>query len=150
MAAIEGKDGAFLPKIKISENSEKITNPGDKEILRIYDKDTGKIRADLITLAGERFDCDQDMTLFDPIEPWKKTRLAGGSYKMRSLLVPIFQKGECVYESPSVMEIRRICLQEKETIWDETKRFVNPAKIHVDLSDQLYALREKLLHEPRN
>ena len=145
MAAIEDENGTFVPKIKISENSEKITNPGSKEIYRIYDKDTGKIRADLICVEGETFDTEKDMVIFDPIEPWKKTKLAGASYTMRKLLVPIFRNGECVYESPSVMEIREICCREKETIWDETKRFVNPAEIHVDLSDKLYKQKEELL-----
>ncbi|MBQ7507635.1 MAG: nicotinate phosphoribosyltransferase [Lachnospiraceae bacterium] len=145
MAAIEDENGSFIPKIKISENAEKITNPGDKTIFRIYDKDTGKIRADLIALNGESFDCEKDMTIFDPYETWKKTKLAGGSYTMRELLLPIFKDGKRCYESPSVMEIREACIKEKETIWDETKRFVNPAKIHVDLSDKLYALREELL-----
>lgn len=145
MAAIEDENGNFVPKIKISENSEKITNPGSKEIYRIYDKDTGKIRADLICVEGETFDSEKDMVIFDPIEPWKKTKLAGASYTMRKLLVPIFRNGECIYESPSVMEIREICSREKETIWDETKRFVNPAEIHVDLSDNLYKQKEELL-----
>lgn len=147
MAAIRADDGTFIPKIKISENTEKITYPGNKIIYRIYDNDTGKIRADLICLDGETFDCAEDLTIFDPNEPWKKTRLAGGSYTMRSLLVPVFLNGKCVYESPSVMEIRDICTREKDTIWDETKRFVNPAKIHVDLSDNLYALREEMLRK---
>ena len=147
MAAIEDENGHFIPKIKISENSEKITNPGSKTIFRIYDNDTGKIRADLICLDDETFDVSRDMTLFDPLESWKKTKLAGGSYSMRELLVPVFKNGECVYESPSVMEIREICTKEKETIWDETKRFVNPAEIHVDLSSKLYALKEELLQK---
>ncbi len=147
MAAIEDENGNFIPKIKISENSEKITNPGSKTIFRIYDNDTGKIRADLICLDDETFDTSQDMTLFDPLEPWKKTKLAGGSYSMRELLVPIFKNGNCVYESPSVMEIRDICTKEKDTIWDETKRFVNPSRIHVDLSNKLYALKEELLQK---
>lgn len=145
MAAIEDENGDFVPKIKISENSEKITNPGNKTIFRIYDKDTGKIRADLICLVGEAFDTSADMTIFDPIEPWKKTKLAGASYTMRELLVPVFKNGKCIYQSPSVMEIREICTKEKDTIWDETKRFVNPAEIHVDLSDKLYGLKEDLL-----
>ena len=94
---------------------------------------------------GETFDAEDDLILFDPNEPWKKTRLAGGSYSMRELLAPIFQNGKCVYDSPSVMEIQAICNQEKETIWDETKRFVNPAKIYVDLSDKLYQMKRDLL-----
>lgn len=147
LAAIKAPDGSFLPKIKLSENTEKVTNPGNKTIYRIYDNDTGKIRADYICLAGETFDTEEDLILFDPNEPWKKTRLAGGSYHMRELLVPIFQNGECVYTSPSVMEIQAVCAKEKETIWDETKRFVNPAKIYVDLSDKLYEMKRRLLNE---
>ena len=136
LAAVKGEDGSFLPKIKLSENTEKVTNPGNKTIFRIYDNDTGKIRADYICLVGETFDAEDDLILFDPNEPWKKTRLAGGSYSMRELLAPIFQNG---------MEIQAICNQEKETIWDETKRFVNPAKIYVDLSDKLYQMKRDLL-----
>lgn len=144
LAAIRQEDGIFLPKIKLSENTEKVTNPGNKIIYRIYDNDTGKIRADYICLEGESFDTEEDLILFDPNEPWKKTKLAGGSYTMRKLLVPVFQGGNCVYTSPSVMEIQAICNKEKDTIWNETKRFVNPAKIYVDLSDKLYAMKREL------
>ncbi len=147
LAAVKAPDGSFLPKIKLSENTEKVTNPGNKTIYRIYDNDTGKIRADYICLAGEAFDTEEDLILFDPNEPWKKTRLAGGSYRMHELLVPIFQNGKCVYTSPGVMEIQAFCTREKETIWDETKRFVNPAKIYVDLSDRLYEMKRQLLNE---
>ncbi len=147
LAAIQKEDGTFLPKIKLSENTEKVTNPGNKTIYRIYDNDTGKIRADYICLAGETFDTNEDLILFDSNEPWKKTKLAGGSYTMRELLVPIFKGGKCVYSSPSVMEIQAVCNREKETIWNETKRFVNPAKIYVDLSDKLYAMKKELLND---
>lgn len=145
LAAIQQEDGTFLPKIKLSENTEKVTNPGNKIVYRIYDNDTGKIRADYICLEGESFDTEEDLILFDPNEPWKKTKLAGGSYTMRKLLVPVFQGGNCVYTSPSVMEIQAVCNKEMDTIWNETKRFVNPAKIYVDLSDKLYAMKRELL-----
>ena len=125
LAAIE-KDGKFLPKIKISENTEKITNPGNKTIYRVYDKETGKLRADLICFADETYDTSEELLLFDPNETWKKTRLPGGSYTMREMLQPIFIHGECVYTSPSVMEIAAYCKQEKETLWDETKRLLYP------------------------
>ncbi len=147
LAAIQKEDGTFLPKIKLSENTEKITNPGNKTVYRIYDNDTGKIRADYICLAEETFDTEEDLILFDPNEPWKRTRLAGGSYTMRELFVPVFLKGACVYQSPAVMEIQAVCTKEKDTIWNETKRFVNPAKIYVDLSDKLYAIKRELLGE---
>ncbi len=147
LAAIREKDGSFSPKIKLSENSEKVTNPGNKTVYRIYDNDTGKIRADLICLVEEAFDPREDMLLFDPNEPWKKTRIAGDSYTLRELLVPVFKDGKCIYESPDTMTIRSICEKEKDTIWDETKRFVNPAKIYVDLSDKLYQLKNQILNE---
>ena len=147
MAAIKKEDGNFVPKIKISENSEKITNPGNKTIYRIYDKATGKIRADLICLADETFDDACDMNLFDPNEPRKKTRIAGGTYTLRELLVPVFKNGKCVYDSPKVMDIQAACTKEKDTIWDETKRFVNPSRIYVDLSDKLYRLKHDLLND---
>ena len=146
LAAIE-KDGKFLPKIKISENTEKITNPGNKTIYRVYDKETGKLRADLICFADETYDTSEELLLFDPNETWKKTRLPGGSYTMREMLQPIFIHGECVYTSPSVMEIAAYCKQEKETLWDETKRLINPHEVYVDLSDRLYAMKTKLLNE---
>ncbi len=147
LAAVKTSDGTFLPKIKLSENTEKITNPGNKTVYRIYDKITGKIRADYICLADETFDTAEDLVLFDPNEPWKKTKLPGGSYTMREMLVPVFKNGICVYDSLSVMEIQAVCSREKDTIWDETKRFVNPAKIYVDLSDKLYNMKRALLNE---
>lgn len=148
LAAIKNtEDEEFIPKIKLSENSEKVTNPGNKTIFRIYDKETGKIRADLICLADETFDDQKDMIIFDPIETWKKTKIKGGTYTLRELLVPIFEKGRCVYTSPSVMEIRDICAKEKETLWDETLRLVNPHEVYVDLSDKLYRIKSDLLEK---
>ena len=132
---------------KISENIEKITNPGNKTIYRIYDKETGMLRADLICFADETFNTGEDLLLFDPNATWKKTLLPGGTYTMRELLVPIFQHGECKYESPSVKEIAEFCRQEKETLWDETKRLFNPHKVYVDLSQKLYDTKTKLLNE---
>lgn len=147
LAAIQNEAGEFVPKIKLSENTEKITNPGNKTIYRIYDKQTGKIRADLICLADETFDEEKDMIIFDPIETWKKTKIKGGTYSLRELLVPVFLKGECVYTSPSVMEIRDYCTKEKDTIWDETKRFYNPHQVYVDLSDKLFRIKAELLEQ---
>ena len=92
MSAIKNENGEFIPKIKISENTEKITNPGNKTIYRVYEKETGKIKADLICFADETFDESQDLLLFDPLETWKKTKLAGGTYTMREMLIPIFKK----------------------------------------------------------
>ena len=147
LAAIQNADGEFVPKIKLSENTEKITNPGNKTIYRVYDKETGKIRADLICFVGETFDTAEELLLFDPSATWKKTRLPGGSYTMREILKPVFIKGECVYESPSVMEIAEYCRQEKETLWEETKRLFYPHKMYVDLSQKLYDTKVSLLNE---
>lgn len=147
LAAIQDENGNFLPKIKLSDNTEKITNPGNKTIYRIYEKDAYKVKADLITLADETFDESEDLVIFDPIETWKHTRLKAGTYTLRELLVPVFKNGECVYTSPSVMEIRDICFKELDTLWDETRRLVNPHEMYVDLSDKLYETKKDLLRE---
>lgn len=147
LAAIMGKDGKFIPKIKLSENSEKVTNPGNKTVYRVYDKESGKIKADLICLVDEVFDENESLLLFDPIEPWKKTRLAPGSYQMRDLMVQVFRGGECCYTSPKVMDIREYCKKEQETLWDETRRLVNPHKVYVDLSSRLYDIKIQLLDQ---
>ena len=146
LAAIKDKaSGKFIPKIKLSENAEKITNPGNKTIQRIYDKATGKIIADLICLVGEKFDTNNSLLLFDPIETWKKTLLAPGSYTVRELLVPVFLNGTCVYKSPKVMDIQAYCKRELDTLWDESKRLMNPHEVHVDLSNELWHMKNQLL-----
>lgn len=147
LAAIMDKDGAFIPKIKLSENTEKVTNPGNKTIYRIYEKETGKIKADLICLADEVYNEAEPLLLFDPLEPWKKTKLAGGSYTLREILVPVFRKGECCYESPKVMDIRAYCQKELDTLWDETRRLINPHQVYVDLSKKLYDIKIELLDQ---
>ena len=147
LAAIRDKEGEFLPKIKLSENSEKVTNPGNKKIYRVYEKETGKIKADLICLAEEEYREIDDLTLFDPQEPWKKTLLPGGTYTLRPLMEQIFKKGQCCYTSPKVMDIRSYCQKELDTLWDESKRLVNPQAVYVDLSKKLYDMKMKLLEE---
>ena len=147
LSAIMGADGDFIPKIKLSENTEKITNPGNKMIYRIYEKDTDKIKADLICLVGETYNENDDLLLFDPIEPWKKTKLKGGTYIIKSIMAPVFKNGECVYTSPAVMDIREYCRQELETLWEETKRLVNPHNVYVDLSKKLYDIKIQLLDQ---
>lgn len=139
--------GEFQPKIKLSENSEKVTNPGNKTIYRIYEKDTGMVKADLICLVGEEFREDREMMLFDPLEPWKRTKLKPNTFTLREILVPIFEKGTCVYESPAVMDIREYCKKEQNTLWDETRRLVNPHAVYVDLSQNLYDIKIQLLNE---
>lgn len=148
LAAIQNPEtGNFIPKIKLSENTEKVTNPGNKTIYRIYEAETGKIKADLICLVDETFDENEPLLLFDPLEPWKKTKLEGGTYRMREMMVPVFKNGECVYESPKVMDIREYCSAELDTLWDETRRLFNPHQVYVDLSKKLYDMKINLLDQ---
>lgn len=144
-AVLDKKSGQFVPKIKLSENAEKITNPGSKEIKRIYNQETGKIIADLICLEGEVFDEKNSLLLFDPMETWKKTHLAPKTYFIRNLLVQIFKNGECIYHSPAVMDIQAYCQKELNTLWDESRRLVNPHQVHVDLSNELWHMKNQLL-----
>ena len=143
-AVMDDKTGTFIPKIKLSENTEKITNPGNKTVYRIYDTE-GKIKADLIAFADELYSEDEPLLLFDPIETWKKTLLQPGEYSLREILVPVFKNGICIYESPTVMDIQAYCQKELDTLWDESKRLVNPHEVHVDLSDKLYKMKLELL-----
>ena len=150
LAAIQDpRTGKFIPKIKLSENSEKVTNPGNKTIYRIYDKESHKIIADLICLVGEQYSENNSLLLFDPVENWKRTRLTPNSYEMREMLVPIFKGGQCVYTSPKVMEIQAYCRQEQETLWEESRRLVNPHQVYVDLSNELWHMKNQLLDSYR-
>ena len=144
LAAIQNEKGEMIPTIKISENVAKISDPGDKVIYRIYD-DSGKIFADLIALAHEKYDEDTPLELFDPNEPWKRTVLEPGHFRIKPLLVTVFKDGECVYESPGVDEIRSLREKELDSIWEESKRLLNPHEVHVDLSQELYDLKQELL-----
>ena len=126
LVAVE-KDGAYVPKIKISESNEKITNPHYKNLYRLYDQE-GKAVADYICTGDEFLDTENpiDLTIFDPEATWKTFDLKGG--RARSLLVPIFQKGELVYQCPNLHEVREYCRQQVDTLWDEVTRFENPHK----------------------
>lgn len=144
LVAIE-KDGKIVPKIKISENVEKITNPGFKSLYRVYDLDTDKAIADLISLNGEVFDYNKPLELFHPNYTWKKKKVK--NYKIKELMVKIIDKGVCVYKSPSVMEIKKFSIKEREYLWSEIRRLQNPHQYYVDLSKDLWNLKEFLLHE---
>ena len=144
LAALE-TNGELIPKIKISENVEKITNPGFKGLFRLYDKTTGKARGDIITVAGETIPEQDEYVIFDPNAVWKKTRVT--NYTVRNLQVPIFKEGRCVYESPSIEEIREYCKEQIDTLWDETLRFENPQTYYVDLSQKLWDMKNRLLEE---
>ena len=144
LAALE-TNGELIPKIKISENVEKITNPGFKGLFRLYDKTTGKARGDVITVAGETIPEQDEYVIFDPNAVWKKTRVT--NYTVRKLQVPIFKEGKCVYESPSIEEIKAYCKGQIDTLWDETLRFENPQTYYVDLSQKLWDMKNRLLEE---
>ena len=143
------KTGEFIPKIKLSENPEKLTNPGNKTIYRIYDKEH-KMIGDLIALVEETFDENEPLLLFDPIDTWKKTRLMPGNYSMEEIMIPVVRNGEIIYESPSVMEIREFFKSELDTLWEETKRLHFPHVPYVDLSQKLYDIKTQLLHQYHN
>ncbi|MBF0578740.1 nicotinate phosphoribosyltransferase [Erysipelotrichaceae bacterium RD49] len=148
MAALE-EDGVMIPKIKISENEEKITNPGDKIVYRIYNLEDGKAVADLITLADEAIDPHQDLTVYHPMNKWKNKIIEANTYEVRELMVPIFKRGELVYKSPSLVGIRDYCVREQETLWDEIKRFSNPQSYYVDLSEKLLDLKLDMIQKNR-
>lgn len=145
-AESDGK-GGFIPKIKLSDNPSKVTNPGIKKVLRFYSKDTGKIKADLICLEEEGYKETDTIHLFDHMAKWKNMILKPGTYTIRELLVPIFLDGKCVYTSPSVMDIKANCNHELSTLWDEHRRLANPHTVPVDLSDKLFELKNRLIDE---
>jgi len=147
LAAETDESGRFIPKIKLSNNPEKVTLPGIKKVLRIYDKETNKIKADLITLENEQYSEDDDFMLFDQNATWKTMNLKGGTYTLRELLVPIFKDGKQVYTSPKTMDIKAYAEKELDTLWDEHRRLTNPQIVPVDLSEHLYLLREKMIRK---
>mgnify|MGYP000455498266 FL=1 len=144
LTAVE-KDGQIIPKIKLSENVTKITTPDFKELWRFFDKTTGKAIADLITCYGEEVDDTKPYTIFDPEHPYKKKTVT--DFTAKKLLVQIFDKGECVYESPSATEIRDFCHEQIGTLWSEVTRFENPHEYYVDLSKKLWDKKNDLLNE---
>lgn len=143
LAAIEREDGTIVPKIKISENTAKITNPHYKKLYRIYEGDSGKAIADLITVHDEVIDTSKPLELFDPEHIWKRKVLE--DYRIEELQKPIFLGGKCVYESPTASEIRDYCAAQLDLQWDEVKRFENPHNYYVDLSRKLWDVKQALL-----
>ena len=143
LAAVQQPDGSYENKIKVSETIEKITNPGFKTLYRLYQKDTGKAIADYITFYDELVDDSKPLTIFDPIATWKRQELT--DYTARRLLVPIFERGQLVYRSPSLPEIQTYCREQVDTLWDEVKRFEFPHRYYVDLSDKLWSTKRELL-----
>ncbi|MDI9469507.1 MAG: nicotinate phosphoribosyltransferase [Bacillota bacterium] len=142
LSAVETDDGVE-PRMKISENLTKVTNPGNKEVWRFYDRDTGKALADLITLAGEEIDPDMPYEIFDPIMTWKRKVLT--NFTVRPLLVPIFEQGRLVMERRSIDEIRDYATRQLDTLWESVKRFENPQTYYVDLSQKLWDMKQSIL-----
>lgn len=136
------KDGVIIPKIKISGNVEKLTNPGFKKIIRFYDNDDGKAIADVLALRDEQID-EKEYLLFDPQAPWKQKRIS--NYTIRELQVPIFEKGQLVYQVPSTQEVKENCMREMDTLWDEVKRLRYPHRYYVDYSKKLFDLKNELI-----
>lgn len=143
LAAVEDKDGNVIPKIKVSENIEKITNPGFKKVYRLYSKDSGKAEADLITLADEVVDDSKPYELFDPDYTWKRKTLE--NFTARELQVQIIKGGKRVYKFPSLGEVRDYCAKEISSMWEEVLRFENPHNYYVDLSDKLWKLKHEMI-----
>lgn len=144
LAALE-KDGVLLPKMKISENIEKITNPGFKTVYRLFDKDSNKAVADVITLDHEKIPDGSDYEIFDPQITWKRKKIS--NFYAKNLRVQIYDKGKCVYQSPSIDEIRDYCKAQIDTLWEEILRFENPHEFYVDLSKELWQMKQKLIEE---
>ena len=144
LAAIE-VDGEIIPKIKISENVEKITNPGFKSLYRLYDKDNGKALADIITLNGEMIPEDEEFEIFDPSAVWKKKKVK--NFTAKNLMVQLFDGGKLVYENPSIREIRDYCREQVGTLWPQMLRFENPQTYYVDLSRKLFDVKQQLIEE---
>lgn len=147
LAAEEDDNGTFAPKIKLSNNPGKVTNPGIKKVFRFYDKNTDKIKADLIALEHETIDESQDMVIRDSNAKWRKMELEAGTFYVKELLVPIFIDGKQVYESPQTMDIQAFCNREKKSLWDEHLRLNNPHIVPVDLSEKLSQLKNRLIDE---
>lgn len=142
------KDGDMKAKIKVSENVEKITTPGFKKVYRLYDKKTGKAEADYIALAEEKVDDSKPMVIFDPLFTWKMKKMK--DFRAREMQVQIFDKGEIVYDEPSLDEIAEYRKEEVASLWDEVKRYDSPHNYYVDLSQDLWNLKQKLILEAKS
>ncbi len=143
LVAVEKSNGEIEPKIKVSENTAKITNPHFKKLYRYYDNESGKALADELCVWDETVDDSKPHTIFDPNATWKTKTLT--NFTAKELLVPVFKSGECVYDCPSIQEIQVYCADQLDKLWDEVKRFENPHNYYVDLSEQLYQIKSILL-----
>lgn len=144
LVALE-KDGEMIPKIKVSENVEKITNPGFKTLFRLYDKDTNRAIADVITLDEETIPEGDEYEIFDPQNVWKRKKIS--NFVAKNLRVQLFEKGKLVYNPPSIDEIKEYCASQVAALWDEMLRFENPQTYYVDLSHDLWELKKDLIEK---
>ncbi len=145
LVAVESRDGTVVPKIKISENVAKITTPHFKKLFRFYGNDTGKAIADYLTVYDETVDDSRPLTIFDPDATWKKKQVY--NFTAKELQTPVFQDGRLVYELPELEKIRAYCLAQVDTLWEEVKRFDNPHRYYVDLSQKLWDIKHGLLEK---
>ncbi len=143
LTAVERADGTIVPKIKISENVGKITNPHFKKLYRFFGNDTGKAIADYLCVHDETVDDSENLEIFDPEATWKRKTVY--NFTAKELLVPIFRHGELVYDLPKLADIKRYCAEQVDTLWDEVKRFDNPHTYYVDLSQKLWQIKYDLL-----
>ncbi len=143
LVAVEDESGEIVPKIKVSENTAKITNPHFKKVYRYYDNESGKALADELCVYDETVDDSRPHTIFDPNATWKTKTLT--DFTARELLVPVFKDGKCVYDLPSIEDIAAYCREQVNLLWDEVKRFENPHTYYVDLSRKLYEIKNILL-----
>lgn len=144
LAAVE-HNGEYVPRIKISETLEKITTPCFKELYRFYNRETGQAIADYVTMRGETVDDSAPITIFDPVATWKKKTIT--NFVARRLLEPIFEGGKCVYERPSLDDVKNYCEEQVGHLWEEVKRFEYPHHYYVDLSRRLWDERSRLLEQ---
>lgn len=143
------KDDEVIPKIKISEDEIKVTNPGEKTLYRIIDVNTGIFRADIIALEGETITNEADLKIYDPYFPSKNQILKAGSFRVENLMQKIYDKGECVYSLPELKTIQERCQNQLNSLWPEIRRFKEPHNYYVDLSDRLYDLKRNMIYEAR-
>ena len=146
LSALE-KEGRMIPKIKTSENTEKINNPGFKTVYRLFDRDTDRMLADVVMLRDEEAPAGDEYEIFDPKAIWKRKKIT--NFYSKELMVKVFDQGRCIYESPDIHQIREFCMKQQDTIWDEMKRFENPQSYYVDMSRKLWELKNQMIERAR-
>ena len=147
LAAIKNEKGEYVPKIKISESVAKINTPANKTVFRIYDKTTKKMQADLIAICPDSIDENKDLTIFHPVQTYKKRTFKAGEFYVEELLIPVFERGEQIYVSPTAKEVQVYAKEQVQSLWEEYTRLINPDIYPVDLTLELYEVKNKLINE---